>query len=287
MAITGGPSLNSVPATTKNALSTNYIDFTSAGTAGWAQQYLPDLMEKEAEVFGNRSVSGFLSQVGAEEAMTSDQVIWSEQGRLHLSYGGATHAATDGLINLTTDADGNSVDGVGEVKHSVRVGDTVLVTSGTATVRCYVTATENNFMSPASAVVAAEHIAVLPYTAATLNAVAGISTSTTVNVLVYGSEYKKGQTGRVDSIEPSFKQFNNKPIIIKDKYHINGSDTAAIGWIEVSGEAGQAGYMWYLKAEGDTRVRFADYLEMSMIESTKLNGGNASLPDGFLSNGNI
>jgi hypothetical protein len=55
---------------------------------GWAQQYLPDLMEKEAEVFGNRTVSGFLAQVGAEEAMTADQVIWSEQGRLHLSYVG-------------------------------------------------------------------------------------------------------------------------------------------------------------------------------------------------------
>ena len=41
--------------------------------------------EKEAEVFGNRTVSGFLSQVGAEEAMSSDQVVWSEQGRLHIS----------------------------------------------------------------------------------------------------------------------------------------------------------------------------------------------------------
>ena len=43
-------------------------------------------MEKEAEVFGPRTISGFLSQVGAEEAMASDQVVWSEQGRLHLSY---------------------------------------------------------------------------------------------------------------------------------------------------------------------------------------------------------
>ena len=47
-------------------------------------------MEAEAEVFGNRTISGFLSQVGAEEAMSSDQVIWSEQGRLHLAYTGTT-----------------------------------------------------------------------------------------------------------------------------------------------------------------------------------------------------
>ena len=93
MAITNGTNLNSVPAAQRQVLSTNYIDFTSSDTSGWAQQYLPDLMEKEAEVFGNRTISGFLEQVGAEESMTSDQVIWSEQGRLHLSYTGTILSA--------------------------------------------------------------------------------------------------------------------------------------------------------------------------------------------------
>ena len=83
MAITAGSNLNSVAASKQQTLSSNYIDFTSADTAGWAQQYLPDLMEKEAEIFGPRTISGFLSQVGAEESMTADQVIWSEQSRLH------------------------------------------------------------------------------------------------------------------------------------------------------------------------------------------------------------
>jgi len=63
--------------------SDNYLDIQDNG---WAQQYLPDLIEKEAEVFGKRTISGFLAQVSAEEAMSADQVIWSEQGRLHLSY---------------------------------------------------------------------------------------------------------------------------------------------------------------------------------------------------------
>ena len=65
MAITAGDNLNSVPAPKQQTLASNYIDFTSSDTKGWAQQYLPDLMEKEAEVFGNRTISGFLSQVGA------------------------------------------------------------------------------------------------------------------------------------------------------------------------------------------------------------------------------
>ena len=51
MAINPGPSLNSVAAPQQQALQSNYIDFTSTTTSGWAQQYLPDLMEKEAEVF--------------------------------------------------------------------------------------------------------------------------------------------------------------------------------------------------------------------------------------------
>ena len=153
---------------------------------------------------------------------------------------------------------------------------TVLITSATATVRCYVTATEANYIAPASAVVAADHISVLPYNYATLNAVSGISTATTVNVLVYGSEYLKGQNGRTDSINPGFKSYTNKPIIIKDKYHVSGSDTTQIGWVEVSGEEGQNGYLWYLKAEGDTRRRFSDYLEMAMIESYEKTSSPAS-----------
>ena len=43
-------------------------------------------MEREAEVYGKRTISGFLAQVGAEEASSSDRVLWSEQGRLHLAY---------------------------------------------------------------------------------------------------------------------------------------------------------------------------------------------------------
>ena len=81
MAITAGGSLNTVPSSQKQTLATNYLDFTGTTDNTFAQQYLPDLMEKEAEVFGPRTISGFLSQVGAEAAMTADQVVWSEQGR--------------------------------------------------------------------------------------------------------------------------------------------------------------------------------------------------------------
>ena len=101
MAITNGALLNSVASHQKQTLATNYIDFNQ--DMGWAQQYLPDLMEKEAEVFGPRTISGFLSQVGAEEAMQADQVIWSEQGRLHLSYKGKVTGSDTFLLQSDID----------------------------------------------------------------------------------------------------------------------------------------------------------------------------------------
>ena len=48
MAITNGPLLNSVPSARKYTLADNYLDLASTAGAGWAQQYVPDLMEKEA-----------------------------------------------------------------------------------------------------------------------------------------------------------------------------------------------------------------------------------------------
>ena len=263
MAITAGSSLNSVAASQQQTLASNYIDFTAQATAGWAQQYLPDLMEKEAENFGNRTISGFLSQVGAEESMTADQVVWSEQSRLHLSYVGTldVDGDTNGTFTVTTDIDGNAI----TTTHGIRVNDMVLIAQAGVVVKALVVET------PESDIVTLE-----PYANDILDDELADGTAT---LLVIGSEYGKGQsysdfTGthnseRRTALEPTFKSFTNKPIIMKDYYEISGSDASAIGWVEVSGEMGQNGYLWYLKAEGDTRARFTDYLEMAMLEAEK------------------
>ena len=145
--VTAGGSLNSVPAPNQQTLASNYVDFTSTATAGWAQQYLPDLMEKEAEVFGNRTVGGFLEMVGAEEPMSADQVVWSEQGRLHLSYQGniqRSSPATTFTFAIVKDVDGNAMTGAtsaaAQANVGVRVGDLVLLTDANESVKGYVTA---------------------------------------------------------------------------------------------------------------------------------------------------
>ena len=76
--------------------------------------------------------------------------------------------------------------------------------------------------------------------------------------------------GMAGSIDAGFQKFSNSPIIMKDKYNINGSDTAQIGWVEVTSELGTSGYLWYLKSEHETRLRFEDYLEMTMVEAEKV-----------------
>jgi len=278
-----GGNLNSVPAPNKQTLNTNYLDFTGTTDNTWAQQYLPDLMEQEAEVFGPRTISGFLSQVGAEEAMTSDQVVWSEQGRLHLSYTGQVTHATAGAglgaagagagaseITINKEIDGAAVTTSGSVvDHAIRQSDTVIVANSNGVFKCLVTEVLGNVITVAC------------YTATTLATTAGANDTT---ILVYGSEFAKGKsytnaagtaaTDQRGANEPKFKSFSNKPIIIKDYYEVSGSDTARIGWVEVSSETGQSGYLWYLKAEADTRARFTDYLEMAMLE------GELSAADG-------
>jgi len=286
MAITAGSNLNSVPAPTKSTLESNYLDLASSAGQGWAQQYVPDLMEQEAEVFGPRTISGFLSQVGAEESMTADQVVWSEQGRLHLSYKGHIANATQqtgnsneegGTFEIDTDIDGNAVD-TSSIDHGVRVNDMVLVADASTTAQGIVTAVSN------------DQISIALYnagnsTATFANAGLAADTGDTATLLVYGSEFKKGdnyngQTSR-QANEPQFKSFQNKPIIMKDYYEVSGSDASRVGWVEVSNEMGESGYLWYLKAEADTRARFVDYIEMAMLESIKTTAANSKV-DAFL-----
>ena len=257
MALTGGSGLT--PFAKKSVLSTNYIDFTSAdaNSANWAQQYIPEVYEAEVERYGNRTIGGFLKMVGAEIPMTSDQVVWSEQNRLHVSYENLNLSAAGALSSLPA----NNV---------LAVGQTILVikADGSKSAKAYVSAITNGTT-----------VAIKGYSKS-VSEIEGLVGGTGVKVFVYGSEYKKGTDTTAVSVEPSFTQFSNKPIIIKDKYEVSGSDASQIGWVEVTTEGGDSGYLWYLKGEGETRLRFEDYLEMAVIEGEK-KSGNGDVPTGI------
>jgi len=229
-----------------------YLDLANTANQGWAQQYLPELYEQEVERYGNRTIGGFLQMVGAEMPMSSDQVVWSEQNRLHLAYKNKSGNETcvidvsEGTITLGSD-----------YTNSVRIGATVIVTdaaTGLKTNYCRVSASTGQTFT------------VKPYKTADLTADLG---DEGVNVFVVGSEFAKGSASMVGELKPTFTKFDNRPVIIKDHFKISGSDTAQIGWVETTDEAGQTGYSWYLKSAGETRLRFEDYLETSMIEAQK------------------
>ena len=245
------------PSQKQQALETNYLNFTNGSGNDFAQQYLPEIYEQEIERYGNRTLSGFLRMVGAEMPMSSDQVVWSEQNRLHIAYNNVTSATA---TTLTFTVGGT---GINFVQNVVSPGQTLVVMNPT-------TGQELKVLVNASTTVGSTAtLTVYPYTQASLfsGAVVWSASNTNLKIFVYGSEFIKGSSDTsLKSVTPSFTQYSNSPIIVREKYEINGSDTAQIGWVEVATEDGASGYLWYLKAESETRLRFEDYLEMSVIE---------------------
>ena len=250
---------NIVPSQTQLPLANNYLAFNTgaAPVNDFAQQYLPEVYEAEVERYGNRTLSGFLKMVGAEMPMTSDQVIWSEQNRLHISYTGCSltgPGAGTFVFNLPTNA--------GTIQNAIAPNDTIVVMNPTTGV------TLKGIVGAVAANGALTNVTAYPFTAANWDTlgIAAAAGAAGLKIFVYGSLFAKGTGSGAFSVQPQFTQFSNQPIIIKDRFEINGSDMAQIGWVEVATEDGTSGYLWYLKSESETRLRFDDYLEMAMVE---------------------
>ena len=258
-ALLSNPTYALQPSAEQVALQTNYItDFN------FLNQYLPDTYEKEFERYGNRTIASFLRMVGAEMPSNSDQIKWADQGRLHIKYTSCTSAAAAGASTATfTVADS------GVTYIAIRVGQTLMIQNNTSGVfnKAIVTA-----------VPSATTFTVAYYETAGQS----FAVSTACTVFIYGSEFKKGTNGMVGSLESEDDIYSNNPIIIKDKYAVNGSDMAQIGWVEVTTENGATGYLWYLKSEHETRLRFEDYLETAMIEAVPAASSSGAATAGYI-----
>ena len=259
MAVDATPGFDLQPSAQQVPTATNYIT-----NFNFLNQYLPDTYEKEFERYGNRTISSFLRLVGAEMPSNSDLIKWAEQGRLHTKYtnvgvaaGGlgdnsATFQVNDAGVPAFTATNGLAL----------RVGQTIMVVAN------------NGGGSNKAVVTQVTTAGAAPYTfqAAFYEGAGQVIAGTGVanadfTVFIYGSEFQKGTDGMVGSLEADDVFFENSPIILKDKYAVSGSDMAQIGWVEVTTENGATGYLWYLKSEHETRLRFDDYLETSMIEA--------------------
>jgi len=269
MAVQAVPGFNLQPSAQQVPLKTNYIT-----NFDFLNQYLPDTYEKEFERYGNRTVASFLRMVGAEMPSNSDLIKWAEQGRLHTKYVDCTTsvlANSDTAVFTVNDVLNPAFVNADSGSIAIRVGQTVMFTAnaGGANYKAIVTAVDT---------------ALKTFDVAFYNAL-GITNAAAADkwtVFIYGSEFKKGTNGMQGSLEADDEIFENSPIIIKDKYAVSGSDMAQIGWVEVTTENGANGYLWYLKSEHETRLRFDDYLETAMIEAVPaeaLSGAAAAAGD--------
>ena len=245
------PGYSLTPSSVKATLQSNYLT-----NFNFLNQYLPDTMEKEFGRYGDRSIGAFLRNMSAEIPSNSDLIKWSEEGRLHTKY---TGVATTGAV-----ASGAQTFDIGTGTCVFRVGQTVMLSSASAN------KLEKGIIT---ALPAADQFTVAYYSNA--GSVGFTHTTSDIIAFVYGSEFKKGTNGMQGSLEAETEIFEVKPVIIKDKYEIAGSDMAQIGWIEVEGDNG-TGYLWYLKSKHETRLRFEDYLEMMMVEHVETGAGSGA-----------
>jgi hypothetical protein len=255
MSVQATPGFDLQPSAQRVPLESNYIT-----NFDFLNQYLPDTYEKEFERYGNRTISSFLRMVGAEMPSQSDKIIWAEQGRLHIKYTNCSVSADSTTATVTVNDTGVPAFAAGN-SPGVRVGQTIMMsaTDGSGSNKAIVTAVSGN-----------------TFDIATYDST-GVLAAKTYEMFIYGSEFKKGTNGMAGSLEADDIIFENSPIIIKDKYSVSGSDMAQIGWIEVTTENGASGYLWYLKSEHETRLRFDDYLETAMIEAVPAVAGSGAI----------
>jgi len=258
-ALLNNPTFALQPAAEQVALQTNYIT-----NFDFLNQYLPDTYEKEFERYGNRTIASFLRMVGAEMPSNSDQVKWAEQGRLHIKYTNCTSAAAAAANTATF-----TVADTGVTYIAIRIGQTVMI--------------QNNSSGVFNKAIVTAVPSATTFTVAFYESTGqAFAAAVQCTVFIYGSEFKKGTNGMVGSLESEDDIYTNNPIIIKDKYAVNGSDMALIGWVEVTTENGATGYLWYLKSEHETRLRFEDYLETAMIEAVPAVAGSGANAAGFI-----
>jgi hypothetical protein len=186
MSLLSTPGYNLQPNAEQVPLSSNYLT-----NFNFLNQYLPDTYEKEFERYGNRTVASFLRMVGAEMPSISDQIKWAEQGRLHTKYTKCVTSAVSSaspVSNATFTVNDLNVSAI-----AIRPGQTVMITPNVA-----------GGGSQNKGIVTAVNTTAETFTVAFYEAAGFNNNNTATNeftVFIYGSEFRKGTTGMIGSLE--------------------------------------------------------------------------------------
>jgi hypothetical protein len=202
----------------------------------------PDVRAQLVKQYGDQGITGFLKLTGAVNAAgTADQVQYFEEARLHQGQAVATGfaSATSGDITVTAAGSDNATAMV------ARVGDILLNPADGE--RLYVTAASGTTV-----------------TAATLS---GNSTAVADGAVlpIVGNMFAQGSDQPGNFLQSNVVRRINDYAIVKEVYEVSGSQATNIGYIDLGG----GDYRWYIKSEADTRQRFLDKREMTMLLGEK------------------
>lgn len=239
MALNATPAPQFEPSSIKKPSQQNYIDIFD-----YTSQFAPDAYEELQSIYGDQSLLGMIFELGNEEAISSDQYIWTEKGRLHTSYDAVARSG-----NVFTQAD-----------HVFRVGE-VVACSGNA-----------NFQLGRITAITATTFTAIPYKAA-----GWLVGTTGIKAFISHSEFLKGSGAMDGSLETDFTVLRNKTIIERDNYIANGSEITQDSWVKTD----NGGFVWFLQSELDGRRRFEDRIEMGLLLGEEAEAGSAAGSAGF------
>lgn len=198
-----------------------------------------DVRDIYAAIYGDQGLSGLVEVIGAKKsAGSSDETVWFEEGRL-----GTRFVVSTGTIT--------SVDGAqpGETQTDeqnwVRANDVLLSNS------------DKRFL-----VEAVSSTAITAKDLSTNDATAVALPSGTYTII--GNAYAQGTNQPSQPFSPRLTRRVNPFTIVKESFHVTGSQASNIGWVNVGGQN-----MWYLKGELDARRKFLNMREGMMVFGQK------------------
>jgi len=223
----------------------------------------PDIRKELIKTFGNQGITGFLTMTGAvKNAGTADNVEWFEEARLHQIQRARCKTSADTVQAVTfeytietedatfgTEVEDTDGDGIERYPLIVRPGDILLVNGA---YRLYVSAIDTT-----------NH----EFTAIPLTALGAALTATAVyDMPIVGNYFEQGSDQPSRFLQSNVVKRTNPYAIVKEVYKVSGSQATNIGYIDL----GNGDYRFYIKGETDTRQRFMDKREMTLLLGQKI-----------------
>ena len=243
MALNAIPGVDFTPSATKTPTPQNYL---GSADFNWLQQYLPETYNKIHERYGSQDITGMLEMQGKEIPFASDAILWKEENRLTQLGTGVTRAGDVFTLASHTFRPGEIIKVRNDDGSVVRKGRIQSTTSTTFTALC--------------------------------GDVAGWTAVGTATLTVFANtdEFLKGSSGMSESLNTTFKSYEQKPVIFKEMVSENRSNMALITWLDIQMPGGEVKHIWYFENYKNTEKRFKNKIESGLIDMQRWTGDLAT-----------